>query len=63
MDTFRRLVKRAAEWNGSSVREYAGVDADEPERRCGREIDPAWRECRPMGTPASEGGSYKTGLR
>ncbi len=35
----RGLVKRAEEWKGSSVREYAGVDADEPESRCGLEMD------------------------
>ncbi len=35
----RGLVKRAEEWKGSSVREYEGVDADEPESRCGLRID------------------------
>ena len=35
----RGLVKRAEEWKGSSVREYEGVDTDEPESRCGLRID------------------------
>ena len=37
----RGLAKRAEEWKGSSVRESEGVDADEPESRCGLEIGPA----------------------
>ena len=44
----RCLVKRAEEWKGSSIREYARVDADEPESRCGLEIDPAWRDFPPI---------------
>ena len=44
----RGLVKRAEEWKGWSVREYPGVDAEEPESRCGLEIDPPWRDCRPI---------------
>lgn len=39
-ETFRGLVKRAEEWKGSSIREYAGVDAGEPQSRCGLEIGP-----------------------
>ena len=39
MDTFRGLVTRAEEWKGSSIRDDAGVGADEPGSRCGLEID------------------------
>ena len=39
IDTFRGVVKRAEEWNPPSIRGYAGVDAEEPESRCGLEID------------------------
>ena len=35
----RGLVKRAEEWKGSSIRDDAGVGADEPGSRCGLEID------------------------
>ena len=35
----RGLVKRPEEWRGSSVHEYAGVTAEEQERRCGLRID------------------------
>ena len=42
------LAERAEEWKGSSIREYAGVDADGPESRRGLEIDPAWRDFPPM---------------
>jgi hypothetical protein len=35
IDTFRRLVKRADEWKGSSIRECGGVDADEPGAHAG----------------------------
>ena len=34
-----REVKRAEEWKWSSVHDYAGVSADEQERRCGLRID------------------------
>ncbi len=35
----RGRVKRAEDWGGSSVREYAGVTAEARERRCGLPID------------------------
>ena len=33
------LVQTPEEWKWSSVHEYAGVSADEQERRCGLRID------------------------
>ena len=33
------LVKRAEEWRWSSAPEYAGISAEEQERRCGLRID------------------------
>jgi hypothetical protein len=33
------LVKRAEEWEWSSVHEYVGMSAEEQERRCGLRID------------------------
>ena len=35
----RGLVKRAEEWQWSSIHEYAGVSGEEQERRCGLRID------------------------
>jgi putative transposase len=35
----RGLVKCAEDWKWSSVHEYAGVSAEEQERRCGLRID------------------------
>ncbi len=35
----RSLVKRAEDWRWSSVHEYAGMSAEEQERRCGLRID------------------------
>jgi len=40
----RGLVKRAEEWKWSSMPDYAGVSAEEQERRCGLRID---RVCLP----------------
>jgi putative transposase len=36
---WRGLVKLAEDWKWSSVHEYAGVSAEEQERRCGLRID------------------------
>ena len=33
------LVEHAEEWKRSSIREYAGLDAEGPGSRCGLEID------------------------
>ena len=35
----RGLVRSAEEWEWSNVHEYAGVSAQEQERRCGLRID------------------------
>jgi putative transposase len=43
----RGLVKTAEDWKWSSVHEYAGVTAEEQERRCGLRIDR-------VGLPADE---------
>jgi hypothetical protein len=35
----RGLVRHATDWYWSSVHEYAGVSAEEQERRCGLRVD------------------------